>query len=124
VRAAAAGVRAAAAGVRAVADSADLRRAIAELAAALGEVRVLAANANAELMPELDAALVTLRRVLREAAGTLGNANALMAPDAPLGAEAVRTMQEVSAAARSIRVMADYLERHPEALIQGKGGGR
>jgi paraquat-inducible protein B len=117
-------LRAAAAGVRTVADSEDLRRAISELAAALGEVRVLTANANAELLPELDAALTTLRQVLQEAAGTLDNANALIAPDAPLSAEAVRTMQEVSAAARSIRVMADYLERHPEALIQGKGGSR
>ncbi len=117
-------VRAAASGVRAVADSEDLRRAITELAAALGEVRTLAADANAELMPDLDAALHGLRLVLQEAAGTLSHANALIAPDAPLSAEAVRTMQEVSAAARSIRVMADYLERHPEALIQGKGGGR
>jgi len=117
-------VRAAAAGVRAVADSEDLRRAISELAAALGDVRALAANANAELVPDLDAALVTLRQALQEAVGTLDNANALIAPDAPLSAEALRTMQEVSAAARSIRVMADYLERHPEALIQGKGGGR
>jgi paraquat-inducible protein B len=27
---------------------------------------------------------------------------------------------ELSKAARSIRIMADYLERHPEALIHGK----
>jgi len=30
------------------------------------------------------------------------------------------TLQEVSGAARSLRVLADYLERHPEALISGK----
>jgi paraquat-inducible protein B len=29
----------------------------------------------------------------------------------------------LSAAARSFRLMADYLERHPEALIRGKGDG-
>ena len=33
-------------------------------------------------------------------------------------------MQELSAAARSVRSVADYLDRHPEALIQGKGGMR
>ena len=32
-------------------------------------------------------------------------------------------MQELTRAARSIRVFADYLERHPEALIRGKTGG-
>lgn len=31
-----------------------------------------------------------------------------------------RTMNELSAAARSLRLMMDYLERHPEALIKGK----
>jgi paraquat-inducible protein B len=33
------------------------------------------------------------------------------------------TLKEAAAAARSLRVLADYLERHPEALLQGKGGG-
>ena len=32
------------------------------------------------------------------------------------------TLQEVSRAARSVRVLADYLERHPEALLRGKKG--
>jgi paraquat-inducible protein B len=30
-------------------------------------------------------------------------------------------LKELASAARSIRVFADYLERHPEALIRGKG---
>lgn len=33
----------------------------------------------------------------------------------------LRLMHELSTAARSLRQMADYLERHPEALIKGKG---
>jgi len=32
------------------------------------------------------------------------------------------TLQEVSRAARSVRLLTDYLERHPEALIRGKKG--
>ena len=31
-----------------------------------------------------------------------------------------RTLKELNAAARAIRTLADYLERHPEALIHGK----
>jgi paraquat-inducible protein B len=31
-----------------------------------------------------------------------------------------RTLNELSAATRSLRLMMDYLERHPEALIKGK----
>ena len=32
------------------------------------------------------------------------------------------TLKELSAAARAVRHWAEYLERHPEALIRGKGG--
>jgi paraquat-inducible protein B len=32
-------------------------------------------------------------------------------------------MREVKEAARAIRSMADYLDRHPEALIKGRSGG-
>ncbi len=34
------------------------------------------------------------------------------------------TLKQLSAAARSIKNWADYLERHPEALIRGKGNAR
>ena len=37
--------------------------------------------------------------------------------------DAVEMMKELRGAARSLRVLTDYLERHPEALIQGKSGG-
>jgi paraquat-inducible protein B len=29
-------------------------------------------------------------------------------------------LKELSSAARSIRILADYLEQHPEALVKGK----
>jgi paraquat-inducible protein B len=38
--------------------------------------------------------------------------------------QVVNALQEVSAAARAIRVLADYLERNPNALVFGKGGDR
>ncbi len=34
-----------------------------------------------------------------------------------------RTLNSVSEAARSMRNLTDYLERHPEALLKGKEGG-
>jgi len=33
-------------------------------------------------------------------------------------------MTELSAAARSIRLLADYLNQHPESLLRGKGGSK
>ena len=41
--------------------------------------------------------------------------------DGEIGNELQAALKEISAAARSLRVMAEYLERHPEALIKGKG---
>jgi paraquat-inducible protein B len=31
------------------------------------------------------------------------------------------TLKEIQRAARSVRILADYLEQHPEALLKGKG---
>jgi len=42
--------------------------------------------------------------------------------DSPLFYEITKTLQDISAASRSIRAMTDYLERHPESLIRGKKG--
>ncbi len=36
----------------------------------------------------------------------------------------VITLQEMAAAMRSVRVLVDYLERNPSALLTGKGGDR
>ncbi|HKN02166.1 MAG TPA: MlaD family protein [Candidatus Binataceae bacterium] len=64
---------------------------------------------------DLDETLVTAR-------GTLSNANKIVAPDSVQGQELDNALQEVSRAAQSLRVLADYLERHPDALIRGKTG--
>jgi paraquat-inducible protein B len=74
-------------------------------------------------MAELDRTLVSARGALDSGRGTLDSANKLIEPNSVLGAELGNTLQEVSRAARAVRVLADYLERHPEALIRGKTGG-
>lgn len=42
------------------------------------------------------------------------------APDAPLAQDLAHTLQDVGQAARSVRALADTLERQPEALLKGK----
>jgi len=71
---------------------------------------------------DLQKALVELDRTLVSARTTLDNADKLIEPNSVLGAELGDTLQEVNRAARGLRVLADYLERHPEALIRGKTG--
>ena len=72
---------------------------------------------------ELDTTLVSAQGALSSARGTLDNTSNLTEPNSAQVQQLGNTLQEVSRAARSVRVLADYLERHPEALLQGKKGG-
>jgi len=68
-----------------------------------------------QAIADLDATIVSAR-------GTLDDASALIEPNSVLVQQLEGTLQEVNGAARSLRVLMDYLERHPEALIRGKTG--
>ena len=71
---------------------------------------------------QLDKTLVDAQGTLASAQGTLDNTRDLTGPNSMQVQQISSTLQEVSRAARSLRVLADYLERHPEALIRGKKG--
>jgi paraquat-inducible protein B len=71
---------------------------------------------------ELDQTLVAARGTLVSARGTLNNTASLTEPNSAQIQQLGSTLQEVSRAARALRVLADYLERHPEALLRGKKG--
>jgi paraquat-inducible protein B len=70
----------------------------------------------------VDQTMASARGTLGNADRTLGSADKLIEPDSLLGGALGETLQEVNRAARSLRVLADYLERHPEALLRGKPG--
>jgi paraquat-inducible protein B len=78
-------------------------------------------NVNKSLA-DLDLTLVSARGALTSARGTLINTSNLTGPNSAQVQQLSNTLQEVSRAARSVRVLADYLEQHPEALLRGKKG--
>jgi paraquat-inducible protein B len=65
-----------------------------------------------------DAATSTLVRVQ----GAVGAAEQFVGQSKEVSYDAQQLMRELKDTARSFRVLADYLERHPEALIRGKTG--
>jgi len=65
-------------------------------------------------------ALANLDKTIVQADGTLKSIDTMFAKDSPMSQELQDTLRELSDAARSLRVLADYLERHPEALLRGK----
>jgi paraquat-inducible protein B len=71
---------------------------------------------------EVKNALGQLSLTLASARGTLNTADSMISPDSPQTQQVSSTLMEISRMARSLRVLADYLEQHPEALIRGKQG--
>ncbi|MFZ2656987.1 MAG: MlaD family protein [Victivallales bacterium] len=73
--------------------------------------------------------LKNLNHTVAGAQGTITNAdklidsaNQLIEPNSVMNSELNNMLQQGSGAARALRVLADYLERHPESLIRGKKG--
>ena len=51
---------------------------------------------------------------------TLGTVQTTIEPNSPINYQALQTLQDVSAAAHSIKELADYLQRNPSAIIRGR----
>ncbi len=101
------------AGANDLVHSETLSQSLLELQGLLTELRQAAQSIDGESIPAFNAALQQLHQ-------TLASAEQFLSPNATLYLEVQRALRELSAAARSIRSLTDYLERHPEALLQGK----
>lgn len=101
-------------GAKGVLTSEALANSLVEMEAAMKQFRVTAKEVDDQTLPALGAAVEQVQ-------ATFKSAQAVVAPDTVLYNELKRALTEVSSAARAIRDMADYLERHPDALIRGKG---
>lgn len=74
-----------------------------------------------QLAPEAQRMLVDLRQTLASAQLALSQAERnLVAADAPVQRQAVQTLAELQRAAQALRVLADSLQRNPEALLRGR----
>ncbi|HYH42602.1 MAG TPA: MlaD family protein [Burkholderiales bacterium] len=65
-------------------------------------------------------AMIEARRALVNARSALASVERTAASAEALPIEASDALREIARAAESFRVLADYLERHPEAVIRGK----
>jgi paraquat-inducible protein B len=91
----------------------DLQKSLATLNKTLNSAEKLAQTLNQDVAPEVAAAMKDVRK-------TLDNADRTLSEDAPLQQDLRHTLQELSRAAASMKVLTDYLEQHPESLIRGK----
>ena len=101
-------------GAKQIAESPDILEAIRNLNATLAETRLLVSDLRTKVTPEINS-------VLEEARQSLANAEQILNADSPLQVKMNTALEEISGAARSLRLLMDYLERHPESLLRGKG---
>ncbi|WP_228125195.1 PqiB family protein [Candidatus Methylospira mobilis] len=95
-------------------NSADLKEATHSLNLALADMRHLAQTTDKQI--------ATLSASLEKTLGSTARVLEQMEPGAPMSVDISNALEELSASARSIRALTDYLERHPEALLNGKAG--
>jgi paraquat-inducible protein B len=94
------------------------RHALDQLQQTLGRLDADAGPVLASLGSAADLVAATLRL----AQTTLASVQRTIGPDSGLTNDAESLVQELTRAARSVPVFADYLDRHPKALIRGKSG--
>jgi paraquat-inducible protein B len=96
-----------------------------------GEVSPLAGKAKSalddigRLARDVDTRVDPLSKSVTETSSALKSAaqsfDGLVGKTSPTRADLDNALKELSGAARSLRVLADYLEQHPDSLLKGKG---
>ena len=130
------------ASVERILNNPDIEASVQELKGALQDARGLVQNVNSRVEPLTD----NLNSTMTDARGLVNNVDAKVDPlsktaiaamkaaesaiksiddlvgkDSATRADLDSALQELAGAARSLRLLADYLEQHPDAIIKGKG---
>jgi len=106
----------------------DVQGVLGQAERAIGQLTPEAQQALAEVKRTLQSVQTTLNGVQGSLQSTLGAAQGslqrldrnLLDENAPVQRNLEQTMLELQRAAQSLRVLTDYLQRHPESVIRGK----
>jgi paraquat-inducible protein B len=87
------------------------------------DLRLLVKNTDKRTEPAINSIRKTAeeaRRSLRQASQILKTADNVIAERSPLRLELSDTLNEIADAARAVRILAEYIEQNPDALLRGK----
>jgi len=110
-------------------NSGELTEVVTHTNEAIDDFQKLVSNVDGQIEGLSTSAELTLAEVDRTLDGiqkTVDAARQLLtiaAEGSPIRYELEKMLGELTAAARSIRLLAEYLERNPDALVRGKPGG-
>ncbi|WP_309400331.1 MlaD family protein [Cerasicoccus maritimus] len=106
-----------------LANNPDLRKAFANLDKTLSDMQVLINNLDGdmgELVKDIRVTLSSARGTLDKVSVLATDADSMLAPDSQLRYEINSALSEFGGAMRSLRVLLDYLEQNPSAILTGK----
>ena len=93
----------------------------------LADADRLANSLNNDVVPEMKNAMIDVQNTLDNADRTLISANkafnhaeSTLSEDSAIQQDLRKTLQALSRAANSLKVLTDYLEQHPESILRGK----
>jgi paraquat-inducible protein B len=103
--------------------SRDLTNAVASVGTTLERYRALADKVDSRIGPIADGITNSLAQVdltLAELRGAAEDVRGLLEPGAALRSDLSQALSRLSTAAQSVADLADFLQRHPNALISGR----
>jgi paraquat-inducible protein B len=99
----------------------EIGRGLTTTLGSVNETLASATKAIGQLTPQAQQSLAEVQRTLQSAQRSLeGLDRNLVDANAPVQRGLDDTLRELQRAARSLRVLADYLQLHPESLLRGK----
>ena len=113
-------------GIDQLVNSPELKSSIVNLDKSLQTLNKLLNNIDEEVDPlstSVEVTLETARGTLEAAQRAITHADEGIADQTPIiSYELTLALKELTQAARSLKVLTDYLQQHPESLLRGKGG--
>ncbi len=99
----------------------EMRQAVTAIEKQLDRTLVNISTLSQDVDRELKPLSKSATGALNEARAAFKSVDGLIGKDSVTRADLDSTLQEIAGAARSLRILADYLEQHPDALLKGKG---
>jgi paraquat-inducible protein B len=109
--------------IETLASNPDFKKTFDNLNAAISDLRGAIARVDAQVEPtgkELRDTLAEAKRAIASFHDTAATAQKFMNRNGVVGDEVSETLQHLNEAAESVKRLADFLERNPNALITGK----
>lgn len=101
----------------------DSRKTIQSLDVTLKSADALMKNMDNVIVPEARMMIEDVRTTLKSVRATVDTAQKNLDVNSPLQLDMRETMRELQRAARAFKTLGEYLEQHPESLLQGKKEG-